>query len=56
MNLVLRVQGLERRVFERPIFFWGVGFRVRCNCLVLELGGLNLQVNLFSVKIDNAIV
>ena len=30
--------------------------RVYCNFLILEIGGLKLKVNLFSVKNENAVI
>ena len=48
--------GLGYRIFEKPIFFKGLKFRICCNFLILEVGDLKLEVNLFSVTNGNAVV
>ena len=41
MNWVFRVLGY--RIFEIPIFFYSLGFRVWCNFLIHVIGDLSLQ-------------
>ena len=58
----MRGEGLEFRIFERPIDFKGLGFGTTlgkfrvCSNIILDIGDLRVQVNSFSFKNNNAIM